>query len=808
VNSISNINNILNINPQETTNDIIQTPLMNASNPSISKMVLHVNPSELSNQQQSSTCLNTQLNLNLNTSTNNVNKSNSNMIFINQPQYNKLNTSTQHNMSNNNNGSLNNTNGAGINTSGVGLSQIENSVGNKSGNSNLLENTNVNSNTNHNMSNPYGVLHHPNIGHSLNSSGAPANTNSGLLLRPNIGLSPSRDLLLKHQQPNQPQPNNTNAFVMKDLLSKIDMLSLQQQQNKIQPNPPQLAQNAFSPLQMPPNLNQQQQQPIPPPTSTASTMYSQTNSTFNSFPYDLSQISSTQGNSSTQLGNDIIENCISVCKEQAGCRILQKKLDENPQIAVDVIYPKIRDHIKELSNDQFGNYFVQKIIEYITNEQLEDLLTNKIATIFRELSLNQHGTRVIQKIFEKIINNEQLLSFFKLILTPNLKDFIVDANATHIIIKYVSLIQSPGNDFIIEFLAKNIYEIATQKHSCCSLQKCIEFSNPQQKRYLLLAVANNSYGLFMDQFGNYVVQFAVSACDYEINRIIVINFLRDFQKFSSQKYSSNVIEKSLDCCDDETKQMIVEKLCEQKLVSSLLFDMYGNYVLQKTMMLAKEPYRMKFIQMVGPYLENLKVLTFGQKLYNKLLVSFPELAVYAKTNTISNSMNNYKKRNKKQKISQPQLTPNQNQANPIGMQGMNPQMNMFMQQNSNMMMNQTPQNSNMKPNNMNNNMNNNNNNPYNNYNNMFFQNQNQFYGNSFPSNNNFMSMPLPQNQLKNKNGFNMQNNFGGGNGMPPQNYMQQNSYVLQNPNEPPSMFYKQPNHNMPGGNFMHNNYYN
>jgi hypothetical protein len=791
--------NILNINPQDNSKDILNPSLLNVSTSNLSTkqnttgIAIHVNSPETAPKQQTPNYLNPQLNINIsnnnNTNTNKVPVNNPNILLVNPPTYNKSGSSIQQSISGNN--SLNKTGGV-INTSGASNNQIDNSTGNKTGNSNVFENANSNNNSNLTNPNPNVMLQSNNITRDFSTTSVPTNNNNpaGLVLNPNLCLSPPKDILLPPQTQQQQQPNtNSNEFAMKDLLSKIDMLSLQQQ-NQLQPNnQTPLKQNTFSPLEMQvPNSSH----PISTP-STSSSMYSQVKQPFSAFPYDLSQISSQSGNMNT-LGNDIIENCITVCKEQAGCRILQKKIDENPQLAIDIIYPKIRDRIKELSNDQFGNYFVQKIIEYITDDQLEDLLKNKIATIFRELSLNQHGTRVIQKIFEKIINNERLLSFFTLILTPNLKDFITDANATHIIIKYVSLIQSPGNDFIIEFLAKNIYEIATQKHSCCSLQKCIEFSNVQQKHYLLLAVANNSYGLFMDQYGNYVVQFVVSACNYEINKIIVINFLRDFQKFSSQKYSSNVIEKSLDCCDEETKQMIVEKLCDQKLVSCLLFDMYGNYVLQKTMSLAKEPYRTRFIQMVGPYLENLKVLTFGQKLYNKLLVTFPELTVYAKTDVLSSPNNSYKRRNKKQKT--PQVnTPNQNNA--IGLQGINPQMNMFMQQNPNMMMNQNSQNNNMKSNNMNNN-------PYNNYNNNMFY-QNQFYNNNPYPSNNYMNVP-PQNQMKNQNNvFNMQNNFPG-NGMPSQNFMQQNSFMPQNTNDP-SLYYNQANQNMQGGNFMHN-YYN
>jgi hypothetical protein len=418
--------------------------------------------------------------------------------------------------------------------------------------------------------------------------------------------------------------------------------------------------------------------------------------------------------------NELIEDCINLCKEQTECRYLQKKISENPKIASDIIYPKIKDKIYELSCDQFGNYFIQKVIEHLNMDQISELLQKKISNQFRSLCFNQHGTRVIQKIFERIINNENLLNYYTLLLNPNLKDFIIDANATHIIIKYVSLIPSPKNDFIIQFLSDNIFELATKKHSCCALQKCIEFSNQKQKKFLLLSVANKSFGLFTDQYGNYVVQYVVNACDYEINKIIVSNLLYDIPKFASQKFSSNVIEKCLDCSDEETKDLIVEKFCDQKLVQTLLFDMYGNYVLQKTMTLAKEPFRSKFFSMVGPIMENLKVLTFGQKLYNKLLSSFPELNIYVKG---QNKGMNLKKKNKKD-----------NQMNNNNLNNLNNINNM---------------------NNINNinNFNNNNFGMNMNVNNMIFKNGNQQFFNPYQYQRNF---PMVNNMM-NINNFNVNN---------------------------------------------------
>ena len=77
--------------------------------------------------------------------------------------------------------------------------------------------------------------------------------------------------------------------------------------------------------------------------------------------------------------------------------------------------------------------------------------------------------------------------------------------------------------------------MATKKHSCCVLQKCIEYSNEEQKLQFLKIISSESHGLFNDQYGNYVVQYCINLCDFEINKIFVDNFLNNILKFSTQK---------------------------------------------------------------------------------------------------------------------------------------------------------------------------------------------------------------------------------------------------------------------------------
>ena len=58
---------------------------------------------------------------------------------------------------------------------------------------------------------------------------------------------------------------------------------------------------------------------------------------------------------------EIIKNCINICKNQKGCRYLQQLIDENHKLANQKIYYIIKNKINEISLDSFGNYLYKYI---------------------------------------------------------------------------------------------------------------------------------------------------------------------------------------------------------------------------------------------------------------------------------------------------------------------------------------------------------------------------------------------------------------------------------------------------------------
>lgn len=97
----------------------------------------------------------------------------------------------------------------------------------------------------------------------------------------------------------------------------------------------------------------------------------------------------------------------TLCKDQHGCRFLQKKLEERNPEYLDIIFAETADHVIELMTDPFGNYLCQKLLEYCNDEQRDTLVSNASSQLV-QIALNQHGTRALQKMIEFISTTKQV----------------------------------------------------------------------------------------------------------------------------------------------------------------------------------------------------------------------------------------------------------------------------------------------------------------------------------------------------------------------------------------------------------------
>ncbi|KAL7271165.1 hypothetical protein RUND412_006099 [Rhizina undulata] len=312
------------------------------------------------------------------------------------------------------------------------------------------------------------------------------------------------------------------------------------------------------------------------------------------------------------LVNDIYD----LCKDQHGCRYLQKKLEErNPQY-VQIIFRETQAHVVELMTDPFGNYLCQKLLEYANDEQ-RTILVNNAAPQLVKIALNQHGTRALQKMIDYLSTREQIETIVKA-LKSKVVELIQDLNGNHVIQKCLNRLKSENAQFVFDAVGEQCVLVGTHRHGCCVLQRCIDHASGSQKIQLIQKITANAIHLVQDQFGNYVVQYILDLGEATLSEPLIHKFRGRVCELSKQKFSSNVIEKCLRVAELSTKKLLVEEMLNPEELEKLLRDSYANYVIQTAMDYADPATRQKLIDSIKPMLPLVRMSPHGRRIQSKI----------------------------------------------------------------------------------------------------------------------------------------------------------------------------------------------
>ncbi|XVE55488.1 hypothetical protein DITRI_Ditri03aG0162500 [Diplodiscus trichospermus] len=290
-----------------------------------------------------------------------------------------------------------------------------------------------------------------------------------------------------------------------------------------------------------------------------------------------------------------------MAKDQIGCRFLQKMFDEGSCLHVQIIFNEIIDNIVELMMDPFGNYLVQKLLDVCTEGQRLQivLMVTKEAGQLVKISLNTYGTRVVQKLIETLKSRQQI-SLVKSALKPGILDLIKDLNGNHVLQRCLQCLDNEDNKIIFDAAAKFCVDIATHRHGCCVLQRCIAHSNGQHRDKLITQISKNGLLLAQDPFGNYVVQYVIELKVPSAVGHLLSQFKGHYVHLSMQKFSSHVVEKCLKHFA-ESRSQIIRELISVVHFEQLLQDPFANYVIQSALAVTKGPLHASLVETVRPH---------------------------------------------------------------------------------------------------------------------------------------------------------------------------------------------------------------
>lgn len=308
--------------------------------------------------------------------------------------------------------------------------------------------------------------------------------------------------------------------------------------------------------------------------------------------------------------HEIKGHVVEFCLDQNGSRFIQQRLEVADPNEKNAVMDEIIPAIKELQNDVFGNYVIQKVYEFGTDSMKKDLKGTLDGNMLL-LSLQMYGCRVVQKALESLPYDdlcELLHEFESYVLTC-----IQDQNGNHVMQKCIEVMSVKAKEaeartgeaglavsmaqriqFIVDDVLANVKTLCCHPYGCRVLQRMLEHCVEVQKAATLDKIQLCHKALLDDQYGNYVIQHVLQyGRESDRDSLLQIIVDNDLLKLSRQKFASNVVEKLLKYGNSNQRNAIVREMLkvvseggtsQEGVGSSVLLlmvrDAYANYVVQ------------------------------------------------------------------------------------------------------------------------------------------------------------------------------------------------------------------------------------
>eukprot|EP00871_Galdieria_phlegrea_P004774 jgi/Galph1/5298/GphlegSOOS_G3915.1 len=319
--------------------------------------------------------------------------------------------------------------------------------------------------------------------------------------------------------------------------------------------------------------------------------------------------------------SDIMGHVAEFSSDQHGSRFIQQKLETASMAEIRALVSELDPDVDRLVVDVFGNYVVQKLLDY-GDEYTRESLTRKLKGHMLSLSLHMYGCRVVQKSVEVLKGTDRMELVCE--LDGHVLQCIRDQNGNHVIQKCIELVEPESVVFIIDAVKGQAVILAEHAYGCRVVQRILEHSPWEQKKEILQEIMASARDLVRDQYGNYVIQHIVERGD-EVNKSHIMKVvLNEVVAFAQHKFASNVVERCLQYGSPVQRIEFIEVLLrgddslDNFPLNTLVKDQFGNYVVQRILDVATDDQLKKVVALLRQQIQSLKKYSYGKHIIAKL----------------------------------------------------------------------------------------------------------------------------------------------------------------------------------------------
>ncbi|EAY02893.1 Pumilio-family RNA binding repeat containing protein [Trichomonas vaginalis G3] len=275
---------------------------------------------------------------------------------------------------------------------------------------------------------------------------------------------------------------------------------------------------------------------------------------------------------------------VKMAKDRQDCIMLQEQIDHATPAERDTIFNVLYPHMGDLVCDGAANFLIQKLCEYLNEEQQTRMLAFFMEDVQRIVD-HPNGCRVLQKFIESTTSPSNIDPIF-LALLPRFVELCSSQNGNHIAQRFIIKIPQRVPD-IINKIKTHVYDLVVDNWGCRVIQQLFDRLPIQELIPLVDEVLCRAETLATNQFGNYVVQNILNSGTPEHIQALIDAFTGHFYEFSMHKFASNVIEKCIRKANPQQQNMIFTEIIgpegnyNRPRIKEMVSDQFGNYVIQR-----------------------------------------------------------------------------------------------------------------------------------------------------------------------------------------------------------------------------------
>ena len=268
------------------------------------------------------------------------------------------------------------------------------------------------------------------------------------------------------------------------------------------------------------------------------------------------------------------------------------------------------------------SFILKNIMNFIANGQ-SYLIINKIIDLYNSSIPNVND---IFKNNNENKFNESIFSFLLAFFSKRILYLVNSNNYLTTVINLVNKLGYPKNDFVFSDIKAEFKNFSNNRQGCILIQNLFPLGNEAQRQNLLQEILDKYNDLIIDRYGHYIFKYLLYKAENgeKYYGLIFHKIVNNVKAYTSNKYSSVVIERLLDSSNENIKNIIIRKLCKNENdIVELIYHSYGNYVLQKIINATKDNQVLGLIyKTVMKNKNSMYKLSYGKKIMKEISVAY------------------------------------------------------------------------------------------------------------------------------------------------------------------------------------------